>query len=188
VSGFWRGIGIAFLAVGLAVIVGLAVFAVPIFGTTAVRGVHTKNLSNAKQWGLAVKVYATDYEGRFPMHLSELVPDYISLTAPTDLLFEVCKDSKDAVYAKQDWLYFGAFFDEKNPPPILIASPQATGFSGKPPKRIVVYGDLSGRVVTEEQYQADLKKTIEAMRQRATSLPPPPAQDKPFGPETEGEK
>lgn len=163
----WKQVGLALLFVLGAV---AAFLVLPIFGRTAIRGVQTTQLINAKQLGTAVKLYVDDHEGHFPMQLSELVPDYLSAQQLADLQFEVREKYEDPAYAKQDWLYFGAIFDESAPPPILIASPQTTGFKGKPPKRIVIASDLTGSIISEDQYQIELKKTIEAMHQRARSV------------------
>ena len=161
---FWQGAGTALLCAAMAL---AALTLLPVFGQKSVVGIQAKNLSNARQLALAAKLYAEDHEGRFPMHLGELAPEYLSVSDLANLQFEVREKSEDPVYAKQDWLYFGAFFDESAPPPIVIASPQTTGFKGKPPKRIVIAGDLTGSIMYEEQYQIELKKTIEAMHQRA---------------------
>ena len=158
------------LAGVLALAIGLAL---PVFGQTAVRGTQTKNLSNAKQLALAVRVYAQDFEGRFPVHLSELVPDYIPRENLDDFLYASKIGKEDDPRLKHDWLYFGAGFDEKNPPPLLIASPHAFK-DKKKQKRIVIYADGSGGVVNDEQYQADLRKTIDAMRKRFDAVKPAP--------------
>ena len=127
------------------------------------------NLLNVGQYRILLKLYADDHDGRFPMNLNELVPDYLSALEAAAIQFEVREKSEDPAYAKQDWLYFGAFFDEKTAPSIIVASPQTTGFNGKLPKRIVVAADLTASIITDDQYQIELKKTIEAMHQRARS-------------------
>ena len=159
---FWKWFGIALLIGALVIAVG---FLVPVFGTTAVRGVQTKNISNAKQLALAVRIYAMDYEGRFPVHLSELVPDYIPGENLDDFLYAAKIGEEDKPRLKHDWLYFGAGFDAANPPTVLIASPHAFR-DGKKQKRIVVHPDGTGGVIDDEQYQAELRKTIEAMHKR----------------------
>ena len=158
------------LAGALALAVGLAL---PVFGKTAVRGTQTKNLSNAKQLALAVRIYAQDFEGQFPVHLSDVVPDYISGENLDDFLYASKIGEEDNPRQKHDWLYFGTGFDEKNPPPLLIASPHAFR-DGKKQKRIVIYADGSGSVVNDEQYQAELRKTIEAMHKRFDAAKPAP--------------
>ena len=130
---------------------------------------HTRNLSNAKQLATGVQLYALDHDGRFPMHLSELVPDYIPADTFDALLYRAKAGDQDDLHLQFDWLYFGAFFDEKTAPSIIVASPQTTGFKGKLPKRIVVAADLTASIISDDQYQIELKKTIEAMHQRARS-------------------
>ena len=54
------------LLVVIAIIAVLASIALPVFSTVQERGAQTKNLSNAKQIGLACKLYAADHEGKYP--------------------------------------------------------------------------------------------------------------------------
>src|SRR2546428_13472402 len=54
------------LLVVIAIIAVLASIAVPVFSTVQERGAQTKDLSNAKQIGLACKVYALDNDGKYP--------------------------------------------------------------------------------------------------------------------------
>jgi prepilin-type N-terminal cleavage/methylation domain-containing protein len=81
------------LLVVISIIAILAGIALPVFGEVQVRGAQTKALSNAKQVGLACKLFAQDYDGNFPLWttpatktgtpntsndaLQVLVPDYI---------------------------------------------------------------------------------------------------------------
>ena len=176
---FWNGAGIALLCGAVAIAVGLML---PVFGTTAVRGIQTKNLSNAKQLALAAKLYAMDNEGRFPIHLSELEPDYLPPGSLENLLYQAKADKEDPPRYKYDWLYFGAYFDEKNPPPLLIASPQAFT-ADKKAKRIIIDSDASGSVVNDDEYQQELRKTIEAMHQRAGTPTTPATEAPPASPD-----
>src|SRR5436189_1968018 len=82
------------LLVVISIIAILAGIALPVFGEVQVRGAQTKALSNAKQVGLACKLFAQDYNGNFPTYtnvetktegntdsngiLSTLIPDYIA--------------------------------------------------------------------------------------------------------------
>ncbi len=115
--------------------------------------------------GLAARLYSEDHQGKFPFDLTECVPTFIEASAFENLRFDSREKSNQPSRPKFDWLYFGAFFEERNPPPLLIASPQ-TFVAGATRKRIIVLGDLSASIVLEEKYQELLRKTIEAMRQR----------------------
>ena len=159
---FWKGFGLALLAGALAIGVGLLL---PVFGTTSVVGAQTKSLSNAKQLALAARVYADDNEGRLPIHLRDLIPDYIGAENLDHVLYAAKIGDEDKPRLKHDWLYFGAGFDNKNPPPLLIASPHAFK-DDKKQKRVVIFADGTGAVINDEQYQVELRKTIEAMHQR----------------------
>ena len=81
------------LLVVISIIAILAGIALPVFGEVQIRGAQTKALSNAKQVGLACKLFAQDYDGNFPLWttpatktgtptdanaaLQVLIPDYI---------------------------------------------------------------------------------------------------------------
>ncbi len=150
-----------------------AMLLLPVFGRTAVRGLQTKNLSNAKQLGTASRQFAEDNNGRFPTHLSEIVPDYLDANQSENVLYAAKVGDEENPRLKYDWLYFGAGFDDKNPPPLLIASPLAFR-DDKKQKRIVINADGSGGIVSEEEYQTELHKTIEAMHQRFDAAKPAP--------------
>lgn len=146
----------------------------PIFGTTAKRGIQTMSLSNAKQLATGCRLYADDHGGRLPIHLSELAPDYLTKDALENLRY-IASGTDEKSRILMDWLYFGAGFDETNAPPILIASPQATVPDGKKQSRIVVGPDTFGAVVREPDYQQKLAETIKQMRSmddRRSKAPP----------------
>jgi hypothetical protein len=160
----------------IAVICGLVLatgILLPFFGKTAARGPFTKNLSNAKQLGTGVYLFAMDHEGRFPMHLSEVFPDYIPAEAWRELLYRPARPSEEQPdsASRYDWLYFGAFFDEQHPPTILIAAPQAFTEKGKS-RRILVYGDGIGAVEADDVCQRKLRQTIKELNERAAVLMP----------------
>jgi prepilin-type N-terminal cleavage/methylation domain-containing protein len=82
------------LLVVISIIAILAGIALPVFGEVQIRGAQTKALSNAKQVGLACKLFAQDYDGKYPYYtdpvnkqgkatdsnsaLQTLIPDYIA--------------------------------------------------------------------------------------------------------------
>ena len=173
---FWKWVLIA----AVLTVVWFALF--PPYTLSPMVAQRVRNLSNAKQLGLAAKLYAVDHEGRFPMHLSELTAEYIQMESWENLQFDPRKDIHDHVRPKQDWLYFGAFFDEKNPPPILIASPQ-TLTGTKILKRIVIRSDNSAQTVNENDYQHELRKTIEAMHKRVGTPATPATEALPASPD-----
>ncbi len=84
------------LLVVITIIAILAGIALPVYNTVTERGQQTKGLSNAKQIGLALKLFAGDNDGRFPSKtpnadgtvspsdvdnsndaLKQLIPDYV---------------------------------------------------------------------------------------------------------------
>ena len=142
------------------------------FGKLSPASPFYRDIFSAKQLGIAARSYAEDHEGQFPTHLSELVPEYVPAEGWDSILFDTRKDIHDPPLPKQDWVYFGAFFDQTNPPPLLIASPQT--FGSKTQKRIVVRGDGSADGVKIDEYQELLRKTIEAMHRRFDAAKPAP--------------
>ena len=173
---FWKRAGIALLC-GMA-----ALLLWPVFGRTAVKGVAARNLSNAKQVWLGVKLYADDHDGHFPIHLTELEPDYFPPERLDYLLYRTKAGEEEPPRFRYDWLYFGAFFDDTNPPPLFIASPQAFT-AGNKWRRIIIRGDGSGSIVNDDEYQQELRKTIEAMHQRAGTPPTPATEPPPASPD-----
>jgi len=151
---------LAFQLLAAMLVILAAGLCLPLFSRVAVRGAQTKNLSNAKQLAISCTAYAMDHEGHFPVHLSELQPIYI---AKVNSLCYTTVDSGDGPKPELDWMYFGAGFQARNPPRVLIASPQAST-SAKRQKRIIVEGDLSGAVWDEPKYQEMLAETVRQMR------------------------
>ena len=83
------------LLVVMAIIAILASIALPVFVNILQRGQQTKDLSNAKQIGLGLKLYAGDNDGLFPVTAggqangayAQLIPTYI----PGEKIFYVAK-------------------------------------------------------------------------------------------------
>ena len=109
------------LLVVISIIAILAGIALPVFGNVKTRGDQTKALSNAKQIGLACKVYAVDNNGNFPNYtdvaaktpatssstsnqiLQTLLPDYL----PEKSIFAIgkskyCKNAGTAAATNAD--------------------------------------------------------------------------------------
>src|ERR1700732_2688589 len=57
------------LLVVIAIIAILASIALPVFTSVQIKGAQTKGLSNAKQIGLALRLYASDNNGTYPSYL-----------------------------------------------------------------------------------------------------------------------
>ena len=70
------------LLVVIAIIAILASLALPVFASVLDRAKQTKDLSNAKQIGLACRLYATDHDGVFPNQDGRVNP-MVTFTAAT---------------------------------------------------------------------------------------------------------
>ena len=97
-------------------------------------------LSNAKQVGLACKLYSIDHAGRFPDSLQELVPDYL----PDRATFAsplAPKGERQA--ADMDYEYFGKGLRDTDDPAKILLRGRYKDANGK---RSVVRVDISGRL------------------------------------------
>jgi prepilin-type N-terminal cleavage/methylation domain-containing protein len=107
------------LLVVISIIAVLAGIALPVYTTVQERGSQTKDLSNAKQIGLACKLYAADHDGLFPdkdgqaadppvtaltaasksnQAFACLVPNYL----PTEKLFYLAKSAWSPTVPDED--------------------------------------------------------------------------------------
>jgi prepilin-type N-terminal cleavage/methylation domain-containing protein len=97
------------LLVVISIIAILAGIALPVFGQVQIKGAQTKALSNAKQIGTALKLYAVDNSGLFPSYslkadgtpdtsapvgdsntaFAQLIPDYV----PNEDIFWLAKSN-----------------------------------------------------------------------------------------------
>jgi prepilin-type N-terminal cleavage/methylation domain-containing protein len=138
------------LLVVISIIAILAGIALPVFGEVQIRGAQTKALSNAKQVGLACKLFAQDYDGNFPLWttpatrtgvpsdanaaLQVLIPDYI----PDKGVFSIpksayCRRTGAAGVATQlnagdnEWAYVIGLSDTSNSRFPLLADGFAAG-------------------------------------------------------------
>ncbi|HEY8649640.1 MAG TPA: type II secretion system protein, partial [Chthoniobacterales bacterium] len=137
------------LLVVMAIIAILVSIALPVFVGILERGQQTKDLSNAKQIGLGLKLYAGDNDGKFPANLAaqgsntafaQLIPQYI----PTEKIFylaksawtpqlpdEVFTDSQDTLKAgENNFAYVNDLTDTSNPNYPIIADGFASGTPG----------------------------------------------------------
>ena len=95
------------------------------------------SLSNAKQLGVACKLYALDHDGDYPPNLLELYPDYL---ATKELFPCPMVPGQDLGYA-----YVGGKVSDPPKQPLLYSkSAFADG------KWVVVYNDLTGEFVKEK--------------------------------------
>jgi prepilin-type N-terminal cleavage/methylation domain-containing protein len=76
------------LLVVISIIAILAGIALPVFGQVQIKGAQTKALSNGKQIGTALKLYAVDNSGQFPAYnLKAGIPDPTSQVADSNTAF-----------------------------------------------------------------------------------------------------
>jgi len=143
----------------------------PLSNQTAKRGATNRNLSNGRQVALAAKLFAEDRDGRFPVHLFELIPDYLTAEDLSKLRFAPPLPNGEAGEPEYDWLYFGAFQTTDDPLRILMASPTATVRKDGGAKRVVIAGDLAGRIISEEDYQRELRLMISEFNERLKASP-----------------
>jgi type II secretory pathway pseudopilin PulG len=130
---------LSFLMVPLAI---LASIALPAMGEVSDRRERDNALSNARQIGTACRIYAGDHQGRFPVRLQELVPDYLPDPTILDCRYP---DRKNPV----PYDYFGG--SENDPPrKVLIASPKVANKG-----RVFVYVDGGGEAKSKLALKRD---------------------------------
>jgi hypothetical protein len=98
-------------------------------------------LNHAMEVRLALAHYAYEHEGSFPARLSDLPPESIS---PEARQFHHPRTQK-----AQDWIYFPDHRQEQRSRHIILASPVSLTREGK---RIVVFADMSGGLISEEEF------------------------------------
>ena len=109
--------------------------AMPVFNKVSEKGKATKSLAQAKQIGLACKMYAADNDGKFPPTLDALVPTYLA----DNKLFV----SPFAPNEPLGYLYHSGLTDDASPKEILLKDQYAPGVAEQ---EIVVYVDNTGEV------------------------------------------
>ena len=137
------------LLVVMAIIAILVSIALPVFVGILERGQQTKDLSNAKQIGLGLKLYATDNDGKYPASVNaqgsntafaQLIPTYI----PTEKIFYLAKSAwtpnlPDEVFTnsqttlaagENNFAYVNDLTDTSNPNYPIIADGFVSGTPG----------------------------------------------------------
>ena len=136
------------LLVVITIIAILASIALPVFNGVTERANQTKDLSNAKQIGLALKLYAGDNDGKFPITdgtssnsaFAQLIPTYVttekvfylakSVWSPTPP-DEVATDSATTLASgENNFAYVDNLTDTSNPNYPLIADGFIAGTVG----------------------------------------------------------
>ncbi len=164
------------LLVVMAIIAILVSIALPVFVGVLERGQQTKDLSNAKQIGLGLKLFAGDNDGKFPFgtatnanaFFAALIPQYI----PTEKIFYLAKsawtpnlpdeiitpDTAKLAVGENNFAYVTNLTDTSNPNFPVIADGFSTtvgvytsdevalGGVWKGKKAIVIRTDISGNV------------------------------------------
>ena len=115
--------------------------ALPMIGTISEKGKATKSLANAKQIGLACKLYAADNNGKFPPTLDALLPAYMN-----DATSFV---SPFAPNEPVGYTYHAGLTEKSPAAAVLVEDKFAPGVAGQ---KVVVHVDDSGEVtkVTDE--------------------------------------
>ena len=105
------------------------------------KGKATKSLAQAKQIGVACKLYAADHDGKYPPTLDALLPDYL---ADNKVLVSPFAPDEPMGYTYHPGL------TEKSPPAtILLEDQYAPSVAGQ---KVVIRADATGEVTkaTEE--------------------------------------
>ena len=101
--------------------------AAPQLSGPGISGVFTRAMSEAKQVGLAAKLYSDDHQGRLPETLQQLVPNYL----PNDALLTRTQLTTPGVLLKD------------LPPTSILLVRTATDSKRKETRVVLVRGDIS---------------------------------------------
>jgi type II secretory pathway pseudopilin PulG len=126
---------------GVSTVAVLAGLAVPAFSSARMKAVEMEHMNNLRQVNLALRMCATDNDGKFPEALSEL-SKYIG----TPGLLEF---TDRRTHDRTPWLYRKGLTDTSDGKEILVAAPKA----GPDGKRAVGFVDGSVRTIPEEEFQ-----------------------------------
>ncbi|MES2568474.1 MAG: hypothetical protein V4710_00280 [Verrucomicrobiota bacterium] len=122
------------------------------------RAISTRELINIKQVGLAIKLFASDYNGKYPESLEELVPDYLP---NNQHLFCHEIDGEPPEFLT----YVPGFSDSSPPDKIMLISPRL--YKGK---RAVLLTNLSGSLMKEAEFRTTLQKQKSAENSSADAV------------------
>ena len=125
------GLITGYLGICVFVLAVLAGIALPVFNAVQDKGLAVRGLAEAKQIGLACKLYAGDHQGDFPPTLDDLVPKYLP-----DKHLLVCPLGKG--HPESGYDYFGGKTSDPNSK-VLLSSKATT----RNHQRIVVHIDDS---------------------------------------------
>ena len=131
------------------------VLAASLFPQRQPDGRFAHSMSNLKQIGWSLHLYAKDNDGRMPLLLSALTPEFLEADSLPKLRFQDL-DGKTGL----DWLYYPkADFNALPDVTILAASPRTMRLAGKE-KRMVLHGDTSVTTMLEPDFQKQLAEEL----------------------------
>ncbi len=130
----------------------LSSLAVPTFNVMGDMSKQTKVAGDARQVGIALKLYASDKgQGKYPKKLSTLVLE--GMLPDDSLLFAEDPLSKEPV----TWLYDATVTEDSPADAIILATP----FIYRGDKRVILQNDGSSLVIKEEEFEERRKETLE---------------------------
>ena len=118
-------------------------FALPVFSSAQEKGRQATDLNTLRQLSVALRIYATDNNGKYPATLKVLVNSKI---LENEELLEF-KDRKSG--QRIPWVYNSKLTDSSPAGSLLLASPVA----GKNGSRAAAFNDGSARIITAEEFE-----------------------------------
>lgn len=118
-------------------------FALPVFSSAQEKGRQAADLNTLRQLSVALRIYATDNNGKYPATLKVLVNSKI---LENEELLEF-KDRKSG--QRIPWVYNSKLTDSSPAGSLLLASPVA----GKNGSRAAAFNDGSARIITAEEFE-----------------------------------
>ena len=141
--------------VALFVVVAIVVWAGQPGSSNGVASTLVRSMNNVRQIGLALLLYAKDNDGKLPLLLSALSPDYLDADSLPKLRFRD-QDGKTDL----DWLYYPKANINTLPDTTILAAAPRTRRHGGNEKRIVLHRDGSVVTMPEAEFQKQLAEEL----------------------------
>ena len=135
------------ITVGVALAIFSLSYLIPAKQTAAERSPLNVRMQSAIGIAKACRVYSLDHDGRPPAALSD--PEFVAELG-ADEWNDHCLYHDPGSGRRMEWLYFPDNFDKTGDESIFIASPIT--WNGR--LRIVVFGDASGKLMKNEEFEA----------------------------------
>ena len=135
-----------YVVYGLFAVIVVAV-CIPVYSDGPGRSPQARSRAMTEWIFPALKMYAGDHDGRFPLTLWELVPHYVS-----EEVLDQSAYPDERWQRRYEWLYFSGATETTPANTILLASPEIGG-QRRSQYRVIIRADGSTAFVSEEAFR-----------------------------------